>query len=250
MTISHRLAVSCALLILGAAPVQAQIPDTFTNLKVLPKDITKPELIKVMRGFAGDLGVRCAHCHTAQNPEDLSTFNWASDQKQTKLVARDMMQMAGDINQSLDKQLGEMRPEHLDVTCFTCHHGNMKPETLADALVPVLKKDGPDAAVARYRDLRKEYYGQAAYDFSEWSLVTIAEDLGKDPAQINGARALLNLNLEFYPESAPTYARIAETYVAAGDTATAMTNFDKAMALAPEDHWVKRRVEQIKTKKQ
>ena len=249
MTVSHRLAVICALLSLAATTTRAQIPDTYTNLKVLPKDIKKPELVKIMRGFSGDLGVRCAHCHTAQNPEDLSTFNWASDQKPTKLVARDMMQMAADINKTLDKQFGEKHPDHLSVTCFTCHHGNEKPETLADALVPLLKKDGSDAAVARYRELRNEYFGQAAYDFSEWSLVSIAEDLGRDPAQIEGARALLNLNLEFYPESAPTYARMAETYVAAGDTTTAMTHFDRAMALAPEDPWIKRRVDMIKAGK-
>jgi hypothetical protein len=42
---------------------------------------------------------------------------------------------------------------------------------------------------------------------------------------------------------------MAETYVAAGDTATAMTHFDKAMTLAPEDTWVKRRVDQIKAGK-
>ena len=249
MTISHRLAVSCALLMLGAAPVRAQIPDTFTNLKVLPKDIKKPELIKVMRTFAGDLGVRCVHCHTATNPEDLSTFNWASDQKPTKDIARAMMKMSHDINETLDKELGPDHADHLKVSCNTCHHGLERPETLADALVPVVKKDGPDAAVARYRDLRKDYYGQASYDFSEWSLVGIAEDLAHDPAQIKGARALLNLNLEFYPESAATYARMAETYIAEGDTTTAMTHFDKALALAPEDDHLKRRVEQIKAKK-
>ena len=249
MTLSHRIAVSCALLFFAAAPSQAQIPDKFTNLKVLPKDIKKPELIQVMRGFAGDLGVRCVHCHTATNPEDLSTFNWASDQKPTKDIARAMMKMSSDINETLDKQLGETRPDHLDVTCFTCHHGNHKPETLADALVPVIKKDGPDAAVARYRELRKEYYGQATFDFSEWSLVTVAEELGRDPAQAKAAIALLNLNLEFYPESAATYARMAEIQHASGDTAAALASFEKAAQLAPDDPRLKARIEAIKSGK-
>ena len=249
MTISHRLAISCALLMLSIAPAHAQIPDKFTNLKVLPKDTPKPELIKIMRGFSTDLGVRCVHCHTAKDPNDFSTMNFASDQKPAKETARKMMKMAKDINETLDKELGEDHADRLTVTCFTCHHGLERPETLADALVPVLKKDGPDAAVTRYRDLRKDYYGQASYDFSEWSLVQIAEELGHDKAQISGARALLNLNLEFYPESAATYARMAETYIAEGDTTTALTHYDKALALAPEDDHLKRRIEQIKAKK-
>jgi tetratricopeptide (TPR) repeat protein len=248
MTISHRLAITCALLMLGAASAQAQIPDTFTNLKVLPKDTTKPELIKIMRGFSVDLGVRCVHCHVAKDPNDFSTINFASDQKPAKETARKMIRLAKDINEKLDKDLGTERSGHLQVTCFTCHHGLEHPKRWR-TLVPVIMKDGPDAGVARYRDLRKEYYGQASYDFSEWSLVTIAEELSHDPAQVNGARALLNLNLEFYPDSAPTYARMAETYVAAGDTTTAMTHFDKALTLAPEDHRLKQRVEMLQGKK-
>jgi tetratricopeptide (TPR) repeat protein len=232
---------------LVAASAQAQIPDTFTNLKVLPKDIKKSELVNVMRGFAGDLGVRCAHCHEARDPEDLSTFSWASDKKPEKDIARAMMSLSKAANEDLDKALGEKRPDHLKIKCFTCHHGNARPETLADALLPLLKNEGPDAAVAHYRDLRKEYYGQAAYDFSEWSLVSVAEEMSHDPAQIKSTLALLNLNLEFYPESAPTHARIAESYIAAGDTVTAMTHYDKALTLAPEDPRLKKRVDMIKS---
>ncbi len=247
MMIAHRLAVACAALLLAlTTSASAQIPDKFTNLKVLPKDITKPELVKIMRGFAGDLGVRCGHCHYAKSPEDFSTFNFASDQKPEKGIARNMMKMAKGINETLDKDFKESDPNHLKVKCFTCHHGNEKPETLEDAIVPVLKKDGPDAAATRYHDLRKEYYGSAAYDFTEWSLVEIVEDLRHDPAQIKNARALLTLNLENYPESAPTYAQIAESYLAEGDTTNALTNFDKALQLAPDDPRLKARVEQIK----
>jgi len=246
MKIVHRLAVACTALMFVSSAAHAQIPDKFTNLKVLPKDTPKPELIKIMRQFSGDLGVRCGHCHYAKNPEDFSSFDFASDQKPEKDIARNMMRMASSINATLDKDFKTSDPNHLQVTCFTCHHGNEKPETLADAIVPVLKKDGPEAAAARYRDLRKDYYGSAAYDFTEWSLVSTAEELRHDPAQIANARALLNLNLEFYPDSAPTYAQLAETYVAAGDTTTALTNFDKALKLAPDDPRLKARVDMIR----
>lgn len=246
MTISHRLAYSCVALLLAAIPAQAQIPDNFTNLKVLPKDIKKPELVNIMRGFAGDLGVRCSHCHTAKDPNDLSTFNWASDQKPEKEIARGMMKLVENTNEGVAKAVGDKHPDHLQVTCFTCHHGNKKPETLEQALVPVLKNQGPEAAVARYKELRTEYYGSAAYDFAEWSLPIIAEKLSSDPAQSKNAQALLNLNLEFYPESAQTHARLAETYIAEGDTTTAMTHFEKALQLDPEDGRLKKRVELIK----
>jgi tetratricopeptide (TPR) repeat protein len=159
-----------------------------------------------------------------------------------------MMALAADANKDLDKAFGKDHP-HLKVTCFTCHHGNYRPETLADALFPVIKKDGADAATARYRELREEYYGTAAYDFSEYSLVGVAEELGDDPAQVASARALLNLNLEFYPESSTTYAHLAETYVAAGDTATAMTHFEKALSLAPDNERLKQRIEAVRSGK-
>ena len=249
----RRLAVVAAIAIVCGlvftARSRAQIPDKFTNLKVLPKDIQKPELVRVMREFSGALGVRCIHCHKGDDPVDLSKVDFASDEKQNKLVARAMMGMTKSINTTLDTDIGAMRPEHLTVTCFTCHHGNRRPETLAHALITELDHHGIDSTLVKYRRLREEFYGRAAYDFSEWSLISIAEDLARDPKRAEAALVLLNENLAYYPESAGTYARAAETYLAIGDTTTAMTQFDKALALAPEDPWLKRRVERLKTKK-
>ncbi len=46
---------------LGSAPsstaAQASIPDEFTNLRFLPEDIQKRDLINIMRGFTIQLGV-------------------------------------------------------------------------------------------------------------------------------------------------------------------------------------------------
>lgn len=229
--------------------VDAQIPDTFKNLTVLPKDIAKNDLVQVMRGFSTALGVRCIHCHSGTDPHDLKTVDFAADDKDTKKIARKMMAMTKEINASLTREIGGMRPERLEVGCFTCHHGNNRPETLQQSLTTVLNRDGVDSTLVVYKRLRDEYYGQATYDFSEWSLITMAEDLAKTPKQQPAALALLNLNLQYYPESAGTYARIAETHLAAGDTTTAMKNFDQAIKLAPEDPWLKRRVERVKAKK-
>jgi tetratricopeptide (TPR) repeat protein len=229
-----------------ASPAGAQIPDTFTNLEVLPKDIPKQELVSIMRSFSNALGVRCVHCHVGENPVDLSTVDFASDAKDAKKIARAMMKMSGEVNSILAGSIGSMRPEPLQVRCVTCHHGLPRPETLEQALSATLALAGPDSTVARYKRLREEYYGAAAYDFGEWSLISVAESVARDAASADAALALLNTNLEYFPESAGTYARIAETYLVKGDRDAALKNFERALALAPEDPWLKRRVERVK----
>ena len=55
----NRTPLSVVLLFgaLVSAPCLAQVPDHYENLKVLPADIGKRELVAVMREFAGALGV-------------------------------------------------------------------------------------------------------------------------------------------------------------------------------------------------
>lgn len=248
MALARRVIIPVVLvcLMIPGSRASAQIPDTFTNLEVLPKDIPKQELVGIMRAFSSSLGVRCTHCHVGENPADLSTVDFASDAKDTKKVAREMMKMTGEVNSILARSIGSMRPEPLQVRCVTCHHGLPRPETLEQVLTASLALAGPDSTVAKYRRLRTEYYGAAAYDFGEWSLIAIAEKVAKDPASADGALALLNTNLEFHPESAGTYARIAETWLIKGDREAALKNFDRALWLAPEDPWLRRRVDRVK----
>src|SRR5262245_24181699 len=54
------------------------------NLQVLPKDWTRQQVTQVMRGFTRGLGVRCPFCHVGEEGADLSTFDFASDEKPTK----------------------------------------------------------------------------------------------------------------------------------------------------------------------
>lgn len=245
-----RLAVSFSLFVavVAAGPAAPQIPDKFTNLKVLPKDIQKPELVRIMRSFSSSLNVRCIHCHKGDDPVDLSKVDFASDEKETKAIARAMIKMTQGINTTLKTELASVRQQSFDVTCWTCHHGNLLPETLEHALTTELAKEGVDSTVVLYRTLRDQYYGRAAYDFGEWSLISIAENLTRDPARADAAIALLNENLVHHPESAGTYARLGETYLAKGDTTAALTQFDKASGLAPNDPFLKRRVERLKAK--
>jgi hypothetical protein len=44
---------------LNARPAAGQIPDSFTNLQVLPPSIGRDSLVSIMRSFSLALGVRC-----------------------------------------------------------------------------------------------------------------------------------------------------------------------------------------------
>lgn len=96
------------------------------NLQVLPKDMTRQQVVEVMRGVTRGLGVRCPYCHVGEEGADLSTFDFASDEKPTKKTARVMFRMMADVNDKLsmvgDKPIGEPR-----VNCWTCHRGEAKP---------------------------------------------------------------------------------------------------------------------------
>ncbi len=94
-----------------------------TNLKVLPKDITGPQVIAIMRGFTGDLGVECTYCH-AKDPAT-GRPNFASDANPMKDRARVMIKMRNTINTEYLTQL-DPKPD-TQVTCGTCHRGSAQP---------------------------------------------------------------------------------------------------------------------------
>jgi Photosynthetic reaction centre cytochrome C subunit len=104
-----------------------QLPDKFTNLQVLPKDISKDKLVDTMRLFSRSLGVHCDHCHEAT--EDHA--DWASDKKDAKNAARTMMKMVNDINTNFMPKTeplpGEEKEDAKHVNCWTCHRGQKEP---------------------------------------------------------------------------------------------------------------------------
>jgi hypothetical protein len=104
------------------APPAARAPYKPQNLKVLPEDT---DLRKVMREFAGDLGVECEFCHAAPDPVT-HRADRASDANPVKETARFMIQMTDDLN---NKYLAEMpNRRYADpITCGTCHRGEKHP---------------------------------------------------------------------------------------------------------------------------
>jgi hypothetical protein len=98
------------------------------NLQVLPKDIAREDLIKIMRGYAGSLSVECNFCH-AVNPQT-HRLDFPSDAKDDKTIARTMILMTQTINEQYMTQVHgpDAMPEDKHVTCGTCHRGHSMPE--------------------------------------------------------------------------------------------------------------------------
>ena len=127
------LAAGCAAFLAAVATAQAPAPPAagpmsppYKNLQVLPKDISREQLVGNMKFFAQSLGVRCTHCHVGAEGQPLSTFDFASDAKPAKLVARKMLAMVHRIN---EQDFGVKDFKDVKVTCYTCHRGSTKPLT-------------------------------------------------------------------------------------------------------------------------
>ncbi len=103
-------------------------PARISNARVLPAEIGADRLRATMVGFARALGVRCQFCHVGQEGQPLSTFDFASDARPHKEIARGMIRMAQRLNtELLPAVLGPA--EQPRVTCYTCHRGSAEPET-------------------------------------------------------------------------------------------------------------------------
>jgi len=77
-------------------PKANPVPDKFFNLTVLPKNITKPKLLNVMRQFSITFGVRCSYCHTVS--DDLTEGSFESDDKESKRKSRELIKTITELN--------------------------------------------------------------------------------------------------------------------------------------------------------
>lgn len=244
--------IACVLLVavvavsFGANDSAAQIPDEFENLKVLPSDIGKQDLVAVMRRFAGALGMRCSGCHVGEDPNDLSTFDFASDEKKEKKVAREMMKMVDAINSDLMTKTGIEDP--IRVECATCHRGVEHPQMLDDLVMKTVHEKGTEAGVEKYKMLRTKYYGSGSYDFTPGTLFSVAEQLAESGEQIDAAIAFAKLSLEYDPEEANTHLLLAQIYARKGDKAAAIASVNKALELNPDNRWAKRLLQNLQAK--
>lgn len=224
------LSATCLLVVpTGAA---AQIPHKFKNLKVLPKNISRRELIATMRGFTEGLGVRCSACHVRKEGRPRPTFDFASDKKAMKRDARVMLRMVRAINKSYLSKLPQRDTPNVTVTCSTCHRGVRRPEPIDQIVGEAIRHQGLDSAVAKYRALRKDYYGAASYDFTDLPLLRLADRLVRN-GQADDALRLLRLAIEYNPRSARSYFTIGSIRQRQGDKRGAIDAYKKTLQLAP-----------------
>ncbi len=138
------LRVALLLALVGAAIGDARAqgfrwpenPENPENLQVLPDSIRGDRLGEVMKGFAFALGVRCSHCHVGEGG-DLSEYDFAADDKETKRIARVMLEMVEHINASHLAPIDTLRAspgKRVEVTCVTCHRGVSRPRMIDGAL--------------------------------------------------------------------------------------------------------------------
>jgi len=217
------------------------------NLKILPKRTSPEQLRAVMTGFTRALGVKCSHCHVGEEGRPLQ---FASDKNPNKRIAREMMKLTETVNHELGEipeltsphgRAGEHSEQHtaehatrVQVECITCHRGLPHPRTLTATLSRAYQAGGVDSALAEYQMLRRVSYDAGSYDFREPSLEELG-DYAYEKNDTSGALRIFELNMRQFPESGNVYARLAQIYLVRGDTALAITNFQRALNVDPQN---------------
>lgn len=242
MRIRLTLALTVALAPVLSAQAGKFPPDSLVNVKVIPKSTPVINVIGTMRNFTSFLGVRCPFCHVGEEGKPLTEFDFASDQKRTKQVARQMMLMVAEINRRLDTLPDPATG--LQVTCGTCHRGVSRPVPLSTMMEEIAGSAGADSAVRAYKALRQRYYGADAYNFTEPSLNIAAFRLGR-AGKYPEAFALLGLNEELYPGSSGMYVFRGNISLMQGDTVAAARAYREAIKRDPQNDEAKGRLKAI-----
>lgn len=212
-------------------------PENPENLKVLG-DTTSPEtLSRTMRGFASSLGVRCNHCHVGEPGAPLSEYDFPSDDKRTKRVAREMLRMVRLINSDVIAEIEE--PSGKQVTCFTCHRGQeTPPPPLHTHLYEIDAKEGIQAAMARYDELHDAHYGTGVYDFGPRTFTKLADRLLEEE-KAEATVTALERGIEEYPDDYLIRFYASRAYLAIKDTTLGRIHLEKAVALNPRAGWLR-----------
>jgi hypothetical protein len=218
-------------------------PDSLVNTRVFPRSTPVPEVVGTMRNFTSFLGVRCVFCHVGEEGKPLGQYDFPSDEKRTKLVARQMMRMVEEINRRIDT-LPERPDSSLRVTCGTCHHGVSRPVPLSVIVADTAMTRGADSAVEFYRALREKYFGKDAYDFSESSLNIAAFRVGR-AGKPDVALALLDFNEGLFPGSSGMYVFRGNIELMRSDTAAAAAAYREAVRRDPANREAQGRLKDI-----
>jgi hypothetical protein len=228
----------------GGQTAQPETPWKGKNLKYFPKDISRDRLTQRMREFSFALGVRCQYCHAGGNGITFDGVDFSSEEKASKRKARAMLRMLDQVNRRLLPEVPSRAEPRVEVDCVTCHRGLPLPKTLQTTLLEIANKDGVAAAVARYRELRRDEMGTGRYDFGEWEINELARRLAaaNDTAS---AIAILEMNGEFYPKSAAIDFQLGELHRKRGERDRALKSYRAVLNKAPDHEGAKKRIEEL-----
>ncbi len=249
--IPSRLA-SLALVVLisamfGAQNTQAQMPDEYTNLQVLPEDISRDSLVNTMRRMALSLGVRCQFCHAGGDGVSFEGVDFASDDKPQKDNARFMMRMVDALNQHVIPTVPEPNGFNVRIQCKTCHRKRSRPWVLTDELRVAMDSGGAENARDRYDFLKQSFSNDGAFDFGgEWEVNLLAEDYLREGKTEEGI-AIYLLNEDNFPESTSIKFSLAAAYRDQGDTDQALEYYRKVLDINPNHRGASRGVEELES---
>jgi tetratricopeptide (TPR) repeat protein len=209
----------------------------FTVAVPLLAQAPQPDRMAQMQTIAQSLGVKCDYCHSAQRGSGLP--------EPKKQIAKAMMEMTADLNAKVQAATGKPAGEATEVQCVTCHRGVPIPKQLADIVWQTTREKGAAAAIEQYRDLHNRFYGRAAYDFGEETLINVAQQMAQ--ARPDDSIALMRLNLEYYPMSVRSYLVLAFAQTRKLDDTGAIATLEKALEIDPDNGTVRGRLEQLKS---
>jgi hypothetical protein len=191
-----------------------------------------------MQQVAAALGVTCEYCHAPRGESPRQTANGRPRLE----VGREMIAMTASLNASVQAATGKTAREAAAVTCATCHRGVAIPRPLAEILLVTSVREGADAAIKQYRELRSQYYGRGTYDFGEDTLLSVTRRLANARPEV--AIPLADLNMEFFPKSVNT---LVQKAIAQGgrDDEAAVATLKQALEIEPENGEIKGRLYQI-----
>ncbi len=209
----RRMRAWLAVLLLWPVQASAQVPRT--------------EPLMNMNAVAEALGVQCSYCHAGSD--------FKSYENPEKEIARQMMAMAREIESKVSAATG--RKGDPVAHCASCHRGVPVPRSLNEIMTQTINESGVEAAIAKYRDLRKQFFARDTYDFRESGILGLAQRLAE--SRPDDAIALLEMNLEFNPRSTMSYVVMSRAHTRKGNKDAALQVLRKALELEPENGIVK-----------
>ena len=214
---------------------------TFALVMLLPGTVAGQNApLPDMDAVARALGVTCDYCHVRGAAEAESP---AAAAARTRLqIAREMIEMTRGLNATVQKATGRTSGA-TEVHCVTCHRGVAIPTQLSDVVLQTTVQRGGAAAADQYRDLRRRYYGGQSYDFGEAELLRAVQRLVD--ARPADAITLLEMNLEFHPQSATSHVLLAQAHVRRRDPDAAISSLEKALELDPSNGFARGRLTQL-----